>query len=39
MLLLLVFANHPDQSFSREQLLEKVWGDIYFGNGRAIETL
>ncbi|WP_044895021.1 response regulator transcription factor [Bacillus alveayuensis] len=37
--LLLVFANHPAQAFSREQLLEKVWGDNYFGSDRAVDDL
>jgi two-component system, OmpR family, response regulator CssR len=37
--LLLVFANHPTQAFSREQLLEKVWGDDYFGSDRAVDDL
>lgn len=37
--LLLVFANHPTQAFSREQLLEKVWGDNYFGSDRAVDDL
>jgi two-component system, OmpR family, response regulator CssR len=37
--LLIVFANHPMQAFSREQLLEKVWGDDYFGSDRAVDDL
>lgn len=37
--LLLVFANHPTQAFSREQLLKKVWGDNYFGSDRAVDDL
>ncbi len=37
--LLLVFVNHPGQAFSREQLLELVWGDDYFGSDRAVDDL
>jgi two-component system, OmpR family, response regulator CssR len=37
--LLIVFANHPTQAFSREQLLKKVWGDNYFGSDRAVDDL
>ena len=37
--LLLVFATHPTQAFSREQLLKRVWGDNYFGSDRAVDDL
>ena len=31
-------ANHPNQVFSREQLLELVWGYSYFGDGRLVDV-
>jgi two-component system, OmpR family, response regulator CssR len=37
--LLLVFVNHLSHALSREQLLEKVWGDDYFGSDRAVDDL
>jgi two-component system response regulator CssR len=37
--LLLVFARNPACAFSREQLLQKVWGDDYFGSDRAVDDL
>ena len=37
--LLVVFAKHVTQAFSREQLLEKVWGNDYFGSDRAVDDL
>ena len=35
--LLLFIANHPNQIFSREQLLEHIWGMDYFGSDRAVD--
>jgi len=34
-----VFSKHPNQAFTREQLLEKVWGDDYFGSDRVVDDL
>lgn len=34
-----VFSKHPNQAFSREQLLEMVWGDDYFGTDRVVDDL
>lgn len=30
--LLLAFAQHPGRVFTRDQLLERVWGDAYYDN-------
>jgi DNA-binding response OmpR family regulator len=35
--LVLFLAKHPNQIFSREQLLEHVWGMDYFGSDRAVD--
>lgn len=32
------FANHPGQVLSREQLLDRVWGYDYFGDGRIVDA-
>ncbi|WP_046213504.1 response regulator transcription factor [Paenibacillus wulumuqiensis] len=34
--LLLVFAAHPDQIFSKQQLYKKVWEEDYMGSDNAI---
>jgi len=34
-----MFSNHPNQAFSREQILEMVWGDDYFGTDRVVDDL
>lgn len=36
--LLLFLAKSPDQIFSREELLEKVWGYDYFGDIRTVDV-
>ncbi|HHT15070.1 MAG: response regulator [Christensenellales bacterium] len=36
--LLYFLALHPNQVFTREQLLEKVWGYDYFGDSRTIDV-
>jgi DNA-binding response OmpR family regulator len=36
--LLCELAAHPSQVFSREQLLELVWGYDYFGDGRLVDV-
>lgn len=36
--LLSFMANHEGQVFSREQLLDKVWGFDYFGESRAVDS-
>lgn len=37
MSLLLFLAGHPNQIFSREQLIERVWGIDYDGSDRAVD--
>ena len=36
--LLLHFVTHPDRVFSREQLMEAVWGSRYFGTARTVDN-
>lgn len=37
--LLLFFAKHQGQALSREQVLDQVWGDDYFGTDRVVDDL
>jgi len=37
--LLIFFMNQKNQAFSREQILERVWGTDYFGNDRVVDDL
>lgn len=36
--LLLHFLEHPKQVFSREQLLERVWGFDFYGDDRTVDV-
>ena len=36
--LLCELASAPGRVFSREQLLERVWGYDYFGDGRLVDV-
>jgi two-component system alkaline phosphatase synthesis response regulator PhoP len=36
--LLAFFITHPDRVFSREQLMESVWGSRYFGTVRTVDN-
>jgi DNA-binding response OmpR family regulator len=36
--LLLLFASHPGRAFSRDFLLQQLWGDDYDGFDRAVDT-
>ena len=36
--LMLMFLEHPNYVFSREQLLHEVWGDDYFGETRTVDN-
>jgi DNA-binding response OmpR family regulator len=36
--LLAYFVMHPDRVFSREQLMEAVWGSRYFGTTRTVDN-
>lgn len=37
--ILLLFAQHINRAFSREELLIRIWGDDYFGSDRAVDDL
>jgi DNA-binding response OmpR family regulator len=36
--LLVWFVTHPERVFSREQLMEAVWGSRYFGTARTVDN-
>ncbi|YAI81661.1 MAG: response regulator transcription factor [cyanobacterium endosymbiont of Rhopalodia sterrenbergii] len=36
--LLLTFMNYPGRVWSRSQLIEKLWGDDFFGHERVVDT-
>lgn len=36
--LLAYFVTHPDRIFTREQLMEAVWGSRYFGTARTVDN-
>lgn len=36
--ILWLFATNPGKVFTRDQLLESVWGYEYFGNTRTVDT-
>ncbi len=36
--LLAFFVSHPDRVYSREQLMEAVWGSRYFGTARTVDN-
>lgn len=36
--LLRLFLEHPGQVFTREQLLDQVWGTDYFGETRTVDV-
>ncbi len=36
--LLVLLASHPERAFSREQLLEQVWGQDYDGTARTVDN-
>lgn len=37
--LLLLFLQNRNQSFSRDDILKKVWGEDYFGSDRVVDDL
>lgn len=37
--LLILLLKNKNKSFSRNQILEKVWGDDYFGSDRVVDDL
>ncbi|NLM28309.1 MAG: response regulator transcription factor [Clostridiaceae bacterium] len=36
--LLLLLAKHPNQTFSREMILNEIWGHDYYGTDRTVDT-
>ena len=38
LLLLHFLAGHPNKVFTRDQLLDKVWGFDYFGDTRTVDV-
>ena len=34
-----MFLKHLDKGFSREEILNKVWGMDYFGSDRVVDDL
>lgn len=36
--LLLLLAKHPNQAFSREMILNEIWGHDYYGTDRTVDT-
>lgn len=36
--LLVLLAKNPDQAYSREMLLNEIWGHDYFGTDRTVDT-
>ena len=36
--LLQLFLKHPGRVYTRDQLLEKVWGGEYFGETRTVDV-
>lgn len=37
--LLLLFCHHPGQAFSRDQVINQVWGEDYVGTDRVVDDL
>lgn len=37
--LLLYFTDNPNRALSREQILDRVWGYDFFGDGRTVDTV
>jgi two-component system response regulator CssR len=37
--LLILFIKNRDKCFSREEILNRVWGEDYFGNDRVVDDL
>ena len=36
--LLVLLASSPNQAFSREMLLDEIWGPDYYGTDRTVDT-
>ena len=39
MKILLLLLNNINKSFSRNEILNQIWGDDYFGSDRAVDDL
>ncbi len=37
--LLIYFMDNPNRALSREQILDRVWGYDFFGDGRTVDTV
>ncbi len=37
--ILVMFLNNKNITFSREEILKKIWGEDYFGSDRAVDDL
>lgn len=37
--LLIYFSDNPNRALSREQILDRVWGYDFFGDGRTVDTV
>lgn len=37
--LLIFFIDNPNRALSREQILDRVWGYDFFGDGRTVDTV
>ena len=37
--MLLLFLTNKNKSFSRDEILNNVWGDDYFGSDRVVDDL
>ncbi len=37
--LLLLFVKHPGHAFSRDHILNEIWGEDYFGSDRVVDDL
>jgi len=37
--LLCIFAENPGKAFTREQIIEQVWGIDYYGTDRVVDDL
>lgn len=37
--LLVLLLQHPQRTFNRQELLDRIWGYDYFGGARAVDDL
>ncbi|WP_337035107.1 response regulator transcription factor [Paenibacillus illinoisensis] len=36
--ILLILAEHPQRVFSRDEIIERLWGNDFFGDNRVVDT-